>query len=452
MTIRPGPDPTQEPRYHEMASGQFERLCARLAAEHFPEIDFGGQFEPNAGRKPQFGVDFRFETATGGTLVGSCRADEDPAKQRIVSAVTEFTKHWESKWKHESIERFVLCLGAAKLTDLRWHHIKDAKQEVERLGIPCDVWVPPKITKLLRDHRQLVRAMLHMYEEQICGPYEAQQLATTPRDLRSNQLAQMVADLETELEAVADTLDQSVRLSLDKLEERDRQGELRPLLEVADQYISDQASWNALSSSTKGRLLRAKAIGHLRSREFSEADALRKEAAKFDAPKDRYFEAVIKFRESGAKAALKVLGTPVSLREHTLAAALRVTLAEHDAAINLLDGVPTSTTSDFECSEVDRVRGFVEFSRANHRLAVAHSEAALKRDSTNRLAKLTLAASCYALSLAPAARLSSLSWPEPVPSALVRQNAEAVSWRSRAYERCCQRKRPVIGLTGNLSA
>ena len=339
--IRPGPDNSREPPFHQLRPEAFERLCTSLAAGHFVGVVNSDTYQ-TSGQK-QFGVDFILDVENGGTIVGSCRADKDPSRERIVGAAEEFAEYWESKWKDENVDRFIFCSGAIATTDLRRKHIKTAREIVESLCVKFEVWLPGRLTELLSDRRSLVRRFFPFYEEVICADN-----FTQPASLRRNGAAidnvrTWTDRLEAELSAAQSSLDQLVQNSIANAERKSKLGVFSAMRSVANDYINNDQAWLSLTLETQARLLRVHAIGYLNDDDPQRAQSAFRESLEYGLPKDRYLEAIILHRLDGAQAALQLLNENLTFKERTLKAAIALSDGQSQLADDLLEEVLPSS-------------------------------------------------------------------------------------------------------------
>ncbi len=125
--------------FHSLGDERFEEICC-----HLLYYDMGVE-NPDLNDRPrrkQHGVDITADRIDGrGIDVASCKCYSSARKGQIEAWANEFLDHWESHWKNERVQRFILCVRYDLRSDERRRDIAAERQtaSVKHGGERCKV-------------------------------------------------------------------------------------------------------------------------------------------------------------------------------------------------------------------------------------------------------------------------------------------------------------------------
>lgn len=412
MADFPLPDPGASPipRFWKMDSTQFERFCLALGRKVFSDVDDGDLFE-NKG-VAQFGCDFYLNLKNGNKIVGSCKAHEKPVKKDIVGAAEEFIKYWDSKWKNQNVEKYVLCLAANARSQIRQKHIKTVKAKIQKLGIACEVWSQKSLIEFCRPHTGIVRHFLSdVWVEVLCdiqlpdisGP--SQLMFDTMIEKTESLLGSVHPLLKSQLEEIN-------RLKLD--------GITSAAAELAEQIHKDSNLWNVCEATQKAELLRIIGLSCLIENPETSKEHFDK-AEKIFPSDNRYFEGLYLLHSGDPDGALRHLEDSEHAKDITLKIAIFMEKSEFETARRLLNEIE-DLDQDYERL---RLLSLCEAFMGDLPSALEKIEAAFLLGPNVWSIRYSRAVILLSSALAPVADFLGLHWPEPVPSDFVKSDDQS---------------------------
>lgn len=415
----PPTDPSRAPDFHHWNEHpkRWERLGARLMDidERFQDVDL---FDVDGNE--QFGIDaIGGLTGQTGKVVQSakCYPRATPAKIRIWS--DHFLDHWESRWKQEGVQRFILCIAAPNIiTEGNRKQVELETKRFAALGLEYELWGPEQVWKRLRADRDGVNRFLGpFWEAVIFGPQPSASLQITPPDL--------LAQLTLVHGAVADQVD--ARIS--GAEEDLRVGRLADVETLLAQITAPKL-WPLLTAVVQARALRLSATIKMQRGDLdgTEADLLAAGALHAEEPR---LEALLADRRHDAETGLRVLGEPVSAKGRRTKAALLIGAgrpAEAEAELRALAADEPDEPETLRLCALAALYG----RRWPESLKLAERAYAA---APNRLtARQTLAIIRYVNGLSPFTPPSIAFHPNPAPPSVIRRDSSSLARRAAAAE------------------
>ncbi len=135
-SILPNPNPGDQPPFHRMPADAFEEMCCTLLANE-PHIEAADLF--GRPREPQFGIDVIGCRDDSDTEVISCKCYTALRKGNLANWSKDFLDHWESRWKSENIQRFILAIAADVKSSERQKEIEIEKGRFAEIGVEYEV-------------------------------------------------------------------------------------------------------------------------------------------------------------------------------------------------------------------------------------------------------------------------------------------------------------------------
>ncbi|MCG8651871.1 MAG: hypothetical protein MI861_18675, partial [Pirellulales bacterium] len=165
--ILPNPNPGDPPPFHRMADDAFEEMCCALLANE-PNIESADLF--GRPREPQFGIDIIGRRSDGDTEVISCKCYTVLRKGMLVQWSTDFLEHWDSRWKSENVDQFILATSADVKSSERQNEIDIEKARFAAIGVNYAIWPPRRLQEKLRSHPGLIAQFLGIeWVSKLCG-------------------------------------------------------------------------------------------------------------------------------------------------------------------------------------------------------------------------------------------------------------------------------------------
>ena len=395
-----------------MDSTQFEEFCLALGRKVFSDVDDGDLFEKKG--VAQFGCDFYLNLKNGNKIVGSCKAHEKPAKKDIVGAAEEFISFWESKWKNENVEKYVLCLAANARSQIRQKHIKTVKAKIQNLGIACEVWSQKSLIEFSRPHTGIVR---HFLSDVWVGVLCDTQLP----DISGP--SQMVFDAMVEKsESLIESVDPLLKSRLEEINKLKLNGIASTAAELAEQIYTDSNLWNKCEANQKAELLRVIGLNCLADNQKTGKEYFDK-AEELSPSGNRYFEGLFLLHSGKADDALSLLEGSEHAKDITLKVAIFMEKREFETAQTLLQSIEI-LEGDFERL---RLLALCDAFMDNLPSALKIIEKAYLIAPNVWSIKFSRAVILLSSGLAPVAGFFGLNWPEPVPSDFVKSDDQSVT-------------------------
>ena len=406
------------PPFHTLDSEAFENLCLDLGYHQCKDSDGEnavqiGLYEEKGVK--QFGADWYLQFDDGSMIIGSCKAHESPSKGVIVDETAgEIVKHWDSYWSERNVHMVALCFGADARQGARRDNIEKARNMIRALGIRCEIWSSERLTNDLRPFPTLVSKHLgSAWVHEICD-----RLVPTTGERGYRAIAQSYADQVTAFEEGQHVFFQG---TLDRLRRKIREGDAEGAAALADE-IANSLQWAVMSEEQQADVLRLKASALLID-EFAAAESAFKDAQALFPPKDRVLTALFKNVASGHETALGEVNEPRTVRERHLKAALLIEAGRVDDAVELLGDEPEPRLHD----ELERLR-LVAITSSIQRKSEAAIEAARQLEASDSkwvAGKQACLIARYFSTISSAFPVLSLDWPEPMPTAFIRNDPTA---------------------------
>lgn len=392
-----------EPPFHTLDATAFEILCRDLGYSlHRDAVQFG--LYEDKGVK-QYGADWYLEFEDGSMIIGSCKAHENPGRDVIVGeAADDIEENWAGYWADKNVKMVALCFAADSRQGARRDNMRDARQQIEALGVRCEVWSRERLTNDLQGFPALVSR--HLGSDWVRKLCERMLPPTNRGEFRA---ARPYAEQLTAFEEGQYTL---MEETIERLRERMRGGDEEGVRSTADEIIQSP-QWLTLSDEQKADILRLKASTFV-FHEVETAETLAREARGYFLPPDRFLDVLVATSKEGPAIGLDELSEPRTVRERHLKAALLIELSQPDEAMALIGCEPEQSAVD----EDERLR-LRAIAATILRLDTAAIEAARQleaRKSHWPAGRRACLIARYFATISAALPVKSFDWPEPMPT------------------------------------
>ena len=416
--MTPSVDRTHPPDFHQMSSAAFEALtCALLDKESgVTRADLYG-----TPRQKQFGVDAFGETANG-LIVASCKCYGRVSKGELQTWSDDFLSHLDSHWRPRKVRKFILAVAAPMHSTQRLADIDAERARFKAVGLEYDVWAPRQLQELLRDQPGIVSQHLGAeWEPRLCGRVGA--VMQPPARVATASVDDLQAQLDALKQAVSGAVEQQIDAAALALEN----GGVAEI-EAVINGIRTAPSWPSLSARAQARILRLEASLLINRGDLDRAEALSGEADAIQLQEEPRLRALITMNREGAPEALQVLGVPTSDHGRTLRIGLLLNAGELDQAEADLASMPSDDPESL------RLRAYLQLMRGDAAGALASASAAEAQAPQRAVVRRAGAMARYGVALSRSAPAETMSFPQPVPRNLVRQDDESQAHLRSAYE------------------
>lgn len=412
-SILPPPiDASHDPPYHKLDWQRWERLTVAVLET---EPDIVNAYAYGTSGQSQFGIDVLAQRADDANEVASCKRTETIRPSDLVTWSDDFLNHWQGHWQGRRVRRFVLATTATNIIDRAVQtQVEKERERFRAKGIRYELWGPGQFTARLKSQRAIVAAHLPPWVDSICGPaVNAGPEQTGSANFVSSSIVAQLGELQRALSGqVASRADEALHAL--------RAGQF----ESVRSFISElrgPARWDQLAADAQAKVIRLEASLKLREHALAEAEALARDARALDPQAERRLEAQIALERSGIDDALSELGMPRSDAGRQLLATLLLMKGAPDEAGDILAGL------ELEDAETWRLRALTKLALGDRDGAL---DALRKAESLAPSWIAVLQAGIivrYARSLSAVAGSEWIFYPNPVESALVRQDEAAQS-------------------------
>ena len=415
-----------------MSSTGFEALtCALLDKE--PGVHRADLY--GTPHQKQFGVDAFGETATG-LIVASCKCYGKVKKGDVQTWSDDFLSHLDTHWKPRNVRKFILAVAAPMNSSQRLADIDAERERFKALGLEYDCWSPRQLQELLREQPGIVSQHLGPeWEPRLCGRVggtiqPSGQTATTTMD-----------DLQAQIEALKQAFSGGVEQQIDAAALELENGATAEIDAVIS-TIRTAPTWANLSARAQARTLRLEASLLINRGDLDAAETLSLQADGIQVQEEPRLRALIAMNRQGPLEALTILGTPTTEHGRTLRIGLLLNAGDLAAAESDLAAMPSDDPESL------RLRAYLQLMRGDARAALASATAAEARVPGRAAVRRAGAMARYAMALSASTPAESMSFPQPVPRNLVRQDDESQGHLRSAYEvfqQLAQAAGPALG-------
>lgn len=424
--MTPGIRAGQLPPFHELDEYIFQDLCRDLfdAETEIATCEIYGK-----RGQSQYGIDILAHRINSNELeVGQCKCNTTFTDRQIAAASDEFFKHYDARWSHANVKRFIL-FAACDLKDKKCQdEILKQKQRFAQFRIGYEAWGAAQIQNKLRPHRGIASTYLPQpWVEAICGPTQASIITDPSASIVSKTV-------ELALTQAAELLSETTIQGLDQMREAWREGRTQEALHWLQENRSNQTKWALLSSLAKAKMLCFEASLELSvGGTTAKAQALIDEAHSNE-PIDAEvrIRAVIAFREGETGSAIDMLADRSNIDDVNLKALLLLVSGDTAQCLSCLDLTDTSLVENTETHRVRALAFLVtkDVERALIEIEKAHILSPMWEDV--RIARAVI---LYYSTLAPCALPEwPLSWPEPVDWEFVKRDDDSLARLREAAE------------------
>jgi hypothetical protein len=392
-----------------MSSTGFEALtCALLDKE--PGVDRADLY--GAPHQKQFGVDAFGETA-GGLIVASCKCYGKVKKGDLQTWSDDFLSHLDSHWRPRNVRKFILAVAAPMNSAQRLADIDAERERFRAVGLEYDCWSPRQLQELLREQPGIVSQHLGPeWEPRLCG-----RIGGPIQPLSQTATASM-DDLQAQIEALKQAFSGGVEQQIDAAALELENGATTKI-EAVIAGIRSASTWPNLSARAQARTLRLEASLLINRGHLDGAEALSIQADGIQPQEEPRLRALIAMNRQGPLEALAALGKPMTDHGRTL----RICLLLNSG--NLGDAETELAAMPLDDPESLRLRAYLQLMRGDAARAFASASAAETRAPQRAAVRRAGAMARYALALSASAPAESMSFPQPVPRNLVRQDDES---------------------------
>ena len=299
-------NPSLPPRFHELDEYTFQDLCCDLFAE---EESLASCDAYGVRGQTQLGIDLLAPRRDGdGNEVAQCKCCEALSVGDIDKASDKFLEHLDH-WTERKVRRFVLIAACPLERAQQQEAVQRQRTRFAQHGIAYEAWSARTLRQKLAPHRAIAERHINSRDmvDNVCGP--------RPGDVVELPAggAHLVIALETAGSQIVRLSSAVSREKAARLEEARtllRRGQ-RTTAYAAIRAIRDDSTWSALENPLRARVLRVLASCVLDMEgDLIRARALTDEAHTLDpSANDAVLRAVIRYHESGPKAALDGLPT-----------------------------------------------------------------------------------------------------------------------------------------------
>ncbi len=405
------------PKFAELTSEDFEELCCSLLDKE-PGVTRADLYHTRFDA--QYGIDAFGETPQG-LIVVSCKRYQKIAKGEVAGWCDDFLRHWDARWKAESVKRFVLAVTADTHHRVRIADIEVAKARFATFGLEFEVWSPRQLQEKLRRQPGMVSQYLggRDWVDRICDDTDAA-AARTEDAART--------DLRDRLDSFARALTGEAEKTLAVASKSLERGDIAEVEAVlAD--LRTGVGWDGMPYDLRARIVRLQGSAALSRGDIDGARTFSAEADGYSPSVEPRLAALIAMHAHGAAAGLSALGEPTTAKGRALRASLL-----------LVTGKPLEAEADLDALEVDdpealRLRAYLHLQRGERSAGLAAVERAEMIDPDNTAISRTLATALYAQALSPLVPPPTALNPNPLNWMLVRRDDTSTGRLEQALER-----------------
>lgn len=392
------------PDFAQMVSEDFEEFCCAMLDKE-PGVTRADLFHTRFDA--QYGIDVFGETPDG-LIVVSCKRYQSVGKGKIEAWGEDFLRNWDDQWKDKQVAKFVLAVTADVSHRNRLTDIAAAKERFAEFGVEFEVWAPRQLLEKLRPFAGMTSQYLGGREwvDRICDDTDvdrAQTAETVRNDLRER--------LTSFTKALTGEAEKSLERAVQSLERGDVSEVERILAEVRT-----SPGWADMPRDVRARTIRLQGSAALTRGDLKGAKAFGAEAEAVVPAAEHRLAALIAMHESGALAALEVLGHPTTPKGRCLRASLLLVtdrLSEGEVELDALGA---------DDPEAVRLRAFLHLQRGDRTTGLVTAERAEVLDPGNPAISRTMATALYASALSPLAPPQATLNPNPLNMLLVGQD------------------------------
>ncbi|THD64450.1 hypothetical protein [Phenylobacterium sp.] len=401
-----------------MSSTAFESLtCALLDKE--PGVGRADLY--GTPRQKQFGVDAFGETVTG-LIVASCKCYGKVKKGDLKTWSDDFLSHLDSHWRPRNVRKFILAVAAPMNSAQRLADIDAERARFKAVGLEYDCWAPRQLQELLREQPGIVSQHLGAeWEPRICGRING--TIQPPSQTATASMDDLQAQIEALKQAVSGGVEQQIDAAALELENG-----AAAEIEAVIAGIRSVPTWPNLSPRAQARTLRLEASLLINRGDLDGAEALSLQADAIQPQEEPRLRALIAMNRQGPDEALAILGAPTTTQGRTL----RIGLLLNSG--NLADAETDLSAMPADDAESLRLRAHLQLMRGDAAGAFASASAAEAHAPGRAAVRRVGAIARYAVALSASAPAESMSFPQPVPRNLVRQDDESQGHLQAAYD------------------
>jgi hypothetical protein len=401
-----------------MSSTGFEALtCALLDKE--PGVERADLY--GTPRQKQFGVDAFGETATG-LIVASCKCYGRVKKGELKTWSDDFLSHLDTHWKPRNVRKFILAVAAPMNSVQRLADIDAERERFKAVGVEYDCWSPRQLQELLREQPGIVSQHLGPeWEPRLCGRIGGA-IAPSTRSATAT-----MDDLQAQIEALKQAVSGGVEQQIDAAALELENGATTEI-EAVIANIRTGTTWANLSARAQARTLRLEASLLINRGDLDKAEALSLQADGIQLQEEPRLRALIAMNRQGPREALALLGAPSTNHGRTLRIGLLLNAGDLETAEAELAAMPPDDPESL------RLRAYLQLMRGDAPAAFASATAAEAHAPRRAAVRRAGAMARYAVALSASAPAESMSFPQPVPRNLVRQDDESQGHLRSAHD------------------
>lgn len=234
------------PKFAELTPEDFEELCCSLLDKE-PGVTRADLYYTRFDA--QYGIDAFGETPQG-LIVVSCKRYQKIAKGEIARWCEDFLKHWDARWKVETVRRFVLAVTVDTHHRTRIADIEAAKARFATFGVEFEVWSPRQLQEKLRRQPGMVSQYLggRDWVDRICDDTDADAEAARTEDAART-------DLRDRLDSFARALTGEAEKTLAVASKRLERGDIAEVETVLADLRSG-VGWDGMPDDLRARIVR----------------------------------------------------------------------------------------------------------------------------------------------------------------------------------------------------
>jgi len=416
MTRRPPADVIEAPGpevlfglHKHLSDGEFEELCCALWYE---DVEVRNPELYGQVRRRQFGIDVIADRSDGkGRDVLSCKRYKTLQKGHIPTFANDFLKHWDSHWKAQNIQRFILCVACDVKSHERRKEIEVEEARFAQLGVKFEVWGQRALSNRLHRNPGV---------RDVFFPPPAQKYY--PPVAPSGRAGMLYTAAEvTQIGRLQSTIQSQIAAQLDRCQRELNAGASANVGQQLRDIRSDEGVWTSLEASLQARVLRMQAFIAIDD-DLNVAEALLGDADGLSPPKEPLVRALLTFHQHGPLPALEILGAPMTKDGVLLRAGLLIEAQRLEDAEAILQTWIALKDVD---AEWHRLKAFLAFNRGDRDGAVEAMRKAEALAPTSALVTESSARLLYWAAMAPEHTPLLAGWPEPSDIEYMRQDARS---------------------------
>ncbi len=158
----------QRPELKHLTKADLENLCCELLEE---DPAYKRVVINESDGVADHGVDVKGYRVDGGVTAVQCKAVKDFGPAKIRAATNAFLADWESKWKSEGVDKFILAVTIDPKSSAAHLAIVEEEERLKKLDIAYETWFERRLFSLLKPHRIIAgRYLLPEAIDWVCGP------------------------------------------------------------------------------------------------------------------------------------------------------------------------------------------------------------------------------------------------------------------------------------------